>query len=209
MSKTISKRVEEYLQRHGCLARCLRGELINKTALAKKIQDETGVGGFTSVHNSLRKFEGKSGAEPDDYKKTIGVISKSRIHSRTDVGVVIGENKTDKLMKLVAGMKQQGKTCRMLLNNGFWVIIAPEELDKSLVSLGFKSHRNVAEISLVSPPEIEETSGVIREIILSLADRGINVIEFMSCWTSTIIVVEQDDLVDALTYLQTYGKANK
>ena len=57
-----------------------------------------------------------------------------------------------------------------------------------------KENKNLVEIILKSPKEIETTSGVISYLYSLLGENGINVYETLSCWTETIFLVEEKDL---------------
>ena len=48
-------------------------------------------------------------------------------------------------------------------------------------------------IVIHSPEELEATPGVIAFLTTLLSEQNVNVIEFISCWTETIIVVEKKD----------------
>ena len=44
-----------------------------------------------------------------------------------------------------------------------------------------------------SPEELEVTPGVVAFLATLLAEQNVNIIEFISCWTETIMVVEKKD----------------
>jgi aspartokinase len=44
-----------------------------------------------------------------------------------------------------------------------------------------------------SPEELEVTPGVVAFLTTLLAEQGVNIVEFISCWTQTIIVIEKKD----------------
>jgi hypothetical protein len=50
-------------------------------------------------------------------------------------------------------------------------------------------------IIIKSPPEVEETPGVVAYLTSALAEQNINVVEFVSCYTFTVLVVKKDDIV--------------
>ena len=52
-----------------------------------------------------------------------------------------------------------------------------------------------------NPPKIETTSGVVNYIYGLLADKGVNVLEEMSCWTDLMIILEEKDLSKAMAVL--------
>ncbi len=61
---------------------------------------------------------------------------------------------------------------------------------------------NLNLIVIHSPPAVEETPGVISHMLNSLASEGINVVEFVSCYTDTIFVVKGSNAAKAYEILQ-------
>ena len=66
-----------------------------------------------------------------------------------------------------------------------------------------KSESNLNLISIHSPEELEDVPGVIAHILNSLAMEGINVVEFISCYTDTLLVVRQPDTARAYEMLSS------
>jgi aspartokinase len=62
-------------------------------------------------------------------------------------------------------------------------------------------HDNCTMIVMHSPEELEATPGVVAFLTALLAEQNVNIIEFISCWTETIIVVEKKDSLKAYEVL--------
>jgi aspartokinase len=62
-------------------------------------------------------------------------------------------------------------------------------------------HDNCTMIVVHSPEELEATPGVVAFLTSLLAEQNVNIIEFISCWTETIIVVEKKDSLKAYEVL--------
>jgi aspartokinase len=62
-------------------------------------------------------------------------------------------------------------------------------------------HDNCTMIVMHSPEELEATPGVVAFLTTLLAEQNVNIIEFISCWTETIIVVEKKDSLKAYEVL--------
>jgi aspartokinase len=56
-------------------------------------------------------------------------------------------------------------------------------------------HDNCTLIVVHSPEELEATPGVVAFLATMLAEQNVNIIEFISCWTETIIVVDRKDSI--------------
>ena len=83
------------------------------------------------------------------------------------------------------------------LEVGKLVLKELEKLDKR----PSKVEENLNLITIESPEELEEVPGVISYILGALASEGINVVEFISCYTDTLLVVKQADTERAYSIL--------
>jgi hypothetical protein len=52
-------------------------------------------------------------------------------------------------------------------------------------------HENCTMIVVNSPEELEATVGVVSFLTTLLAEQNVNIVEFISCWTETVMVVEK------------------
>ncbi len=62
-------------------------------------------------------------------------------------------------------------------------------------------HDDCTMIVVHSPEELEATPGVVAFLATLLAEQNVNIIEFISCWTETIMVVEKKDSLKAYEIL--------
>ena len=65
----------------------------------------------------------------------------------------------------------------------------------------WKIEENLNLITIRSPEELEDVPGVISYILGALASEGINVVEFISCYTDTLLVTKQADTEQAYRIL--------
>jgi glycine cleavage system regulatory protein len=64
--------------------------------------------------------------------------------------------------------------------------------------------KNLVALILLSPPVVEETPGFVAFITQLLASRNINIVEFISCSTNTIIILNGSQALQAFSLLQNY-----
>lgn len=62
--------------------------------------------------------------------------------------------------------------------------------------------KGLVELGVTSPESIEEVPGVMAFLLASLATEGMNVLQVMSCYTDTILVLEEKDLMEAFRILK-------
>jgi len=83
------------------------------------------------------------------------------------------------------------------------VIISSEELDIPYI-VHVQVSSNLVALILISPPRVEDTPGFVAFITSLLASREINIVEFISCSTNTVIILDQADALNAFSLLQNY-----
>jgi glycine cleavage system regulatory protein len=64
--------------------------------------------------------------------------------------------------------------------------------------------KNLVALILLSPSVVEETPGFVAFITQLLASRNINIVEFISCSTNTIIILNGSQALQAFSLLQNY-----
>jgi hypothetical protein len=67
-----------------------------------------------------------------------------------------------------------------------------------------KFQKNLVALILLSPPMVEDTPGFVAFITQLLASRNINIVEFISCSTNTIIILDSGQALQAFSLLQNY-----
>jgi hypothetical protein len=67
-----------------------------------------------------------------------------------------------------------------------------------------KVESNQVALILLSPPRVETTPGFVAFITQLLASRNLNIVEFISCSTNTIIILSPRDALAAFSLLQNY-----
>jgi len=76
------------------------------------------------------------------------------------------------------------------------------ELKKKFGNSIIKSTENLIEIIIKTGEKIEKIPGVVSYLTSLLAENNINIIEIMSCWTDTIIIIEEKDFSKSVELLR-------
>lgn len=187
MSENISELVWLYIKRRPILKASIKENIVNFSSLARKISLElfgnnkkVNAIKMALVRHSRKLFEIQDNLE----KQILDVLSKSSITIRTKVSVLISSREVSSL-KYLSYVESRGNIT---------YIVEDGELSKfkNLKSAIHLEH-NLNLIVIHSPPSIEKVPGVISYIIDSLSSEGINIVEFVSCYTDTILVIKQAD----------------
>ena len=119
-------------------------------------------------------------------------MKKSSLSIRNKVAVVISVREIEHL-KYLSYVESKG---------AITYIIEEKELDtvrKSKNVLHTETNLNL--VTIHSPVDIEETPGVNAHLLGALASEGINLAEFVSCYTDTLLVIKQADTTRAYEIL--------
>jgi aspartokinase len=190
----ISGIVWLYVKGKPSLREGLKYGLMNHSSLARMLMHELGIPkkSFSAVKAALIRISKKLGdSEIEGEEKMLRVLKGSRISVETKVAAVVSSQKLD--VKPISQAKS-GEYYVYLLDEG-------EISWKRKMPWLVRTTRNLNLITIRSPVDIEETPGVVAFILNALAYEGINVLEFISCYTNTLLAVREKDTARAYELL--------
>ena len=186
---TIAQNVRNHLRNKPYLLEALERGIVNLSELSRQIQEELKTDNTSAVKAALRRFSGELQKHKQKREeKVLQLLKRS--------GIVVYDRKsvmiTAKELDTKSGMKVD------LLDKHVYLLDRSEmpERINALVK-----HENCTMIVVHSPEELEATPGVDAFLATLLAEQNVNIIEFISCWTETIIVVEKKDSLKAYEVL--------
>jgi aspartokinase len=185
----IAQNVRNHLRNKPYLLEALEKGIVNLSELSRQIQEELQIGNTSAVKAALRRFsEELQKHKQKREEKVLQVLKRSAMAIYDRKSVVI----TTKEINTKTGMKVDllGKVVYLLDRSDM-----PERIS-ALVK-----HDNCTMIVMHSPEELEATPGVVAFLTTLLAEQNVNIVEFISCWTETIIVVEKKDSLKAYEVL--------
>jgi aspartokinase len=186
---TIAQNVRSYLQNKPYLLEALEKDIVNLSELSRQIQEELKINKTSAVKAALRRFsEELQRHKQKREEKVLQVLKRSGIAVYDRKSVMI----TTKEINTKTGMKVD-------LLNKFVYLLDKGDLPERVNAL--VKHDNCTMIVMHSPEELEATPGVVAFLTTMLAEQNVNMIEFISCWTETIIVVEKKDSFKAYEVL--------
>ena len=75
------------------------------------------------------------------------------------------------------------------------------KIEKRFQARIMKKWEDVVQITIKSHQDIEHTPGVVAYLYSLFGDKGINIIETLSCYTDTVMIVEKNDAQKAVELL--------
>lgn len=189
---TTAQNVRNYLRNKPYLLEALEKGIVNLSELSRQIQKELKTSNITATKAALRRFaEELQKHKQKREEKVLHVLKRSGIAVYDRKAVII----TAKEINTKSGMKVD-------LPGKFVYLLDRADLPERISTL--VKHDNCTMIVVNSPEELEATPGVVAFLTTLLAEQNINIVEFISCWTETVIVVDKKDSLktyEALTNL--------
>jgi aspartokinase len=178
---TIAQDVRNHLQNKPYFLEALEKGIVNLSELSRQIQEELKTDNTGAVKAALRRYsEDLQKHKQKREEKVLQVLRRSGIAVYDKKAVMI----TSKELEAKTGMKVD------LLGKHVY-LLDRSELPERISAL--VKHDNCTMLVVHSPEELESTPGVVAFLTTLLAEQNVNMIEFISCWTETIIVVEKKD----------------
>jgi len=206
--ESIAERTRSYIDAHPSIKDCISKDLINYSSLARQIIKEMGLKNEEAVMIACRRYAVKLGRQ-DHESQILRVLGKSRLEMKTKICIVTAKNDWSVLNRLEVMFKKllnEKSTMQVIQSTHAITIIADEKLkDEVIGSVGLgnvlKTREDLVEIAVKSPEDIVDTSGVFAYLSNNLADGGINVVEAVSCFTDTIFIIDEENMIQAYSVL--------
>ena len=186
---TIAQNVRIYLRNKPYLLEALEKGIVNLSELSRQIQQELKTENIGAIKAALRRFsEELQRHKQRREEKVLQLLKRSSIvvYDRKSVVITAKEINAKNAMKVD-------------LLGKFVYLLEKSDLPERLNAL--VKHDKCTMIVIHSPEELEATPGVVAFLTTLLAEQNVNIIEFISCWTETIIVVEKKDSLKAYEVL--------
>ncbi len=214
MSKCLSKeslaeKTRVYIDTHPSIKDCVAKGLVNYSALARKIMKDIDVDNEEAVMIACRRYASKLGKSSNHEMEILSVLKDSRLEMRTKTCIVTAKNDWSVLHKMDNLFKDlwNEKSIMQVVQSASAVTIIADKMlkDRIMDTVGrfniIKVRENLVEIVVKSPEKIVDTTGVIAYLITNLSDAGINIEETVSCYTDTIFIVGEEDMINAYSVL--------
>ena len=186
---TIAQNVRNHLRNKPYLLEALEKGIVNLSELSRQIQEELKTDNTSAVKAALRRFsEELQKHKQKREERVLQVLKRSGIVVYDRKSVII----TSKEINAKNGLKVD-------LLDKFVYLVERSDMPERVSAL--IRHGNCTMIVVHSPEELEATPGVVAFLTTLLAEQNVNIIEFISCWTETIIVVEKKDSLKAYEVL--------
>ncbi len=206
----ITKLTEKYISERPSIRDCIKRKMINYSALSRQIGKELEIKKFDAILIACRRYAYKLKSEELLEKRIVGVLKSSKIEIKTKITAVVLEKTIyyNSLLDLEKEIKKKKETLHIIEGATAITVVTSEDFVEKIKVLFkgeiIKINKGLAEINVKSPREIEDIPGVISQLYSMFSERGINIVESMSCWTDTLFVVNETDIPKAMDALRSY-----
>ncbi len=192
-TKSVAQQVREAIRMRPSLLDSLKMGIVNYSALARMLQEEIGDGSIEAVKAAvIRIAEDLSKEWKLQEEEVRGILKESKVRLQDKIAVLISPIKLD-IPYLVTAY----------LTDSYVYIVDQTGLSNDIPKQ-VQIMNNLVALVLLSPDRVETTPGFVAFITQLLGGHDINIIEFISCFTNTIIVLDTRDALKAFSLLQNY-----
>ena len=211
---TVAEQTREYIDDHPSIREVMREEMVNYTALARKIQLERGVRNEEAVTIACRRYERGLRTDSLSTARARRLIRQSHLQVQSRVALLRLRDDwklLDSLMALgrkwlpehprlrVFQVYQGTQALTVLCEEDFLPVLLPAVPQRLILHL----ERGLATLAFRSKGEVAETPGVLAFMAEALYRAGINCLETVSVHSDSIFIFRDSDLIRAY---QTLGE---
>lgn len=197
-----------YIDRHPSIRDLISKDLINYSSLARLIMKDIGIKNERAVLAACRRY-GIRLPRTDAEGAIVKIYEQSRLEIKTQICIVVAKNEWIVLKNVDTVMRRllaERSTMLVLQSpNAITVIFEDRHLPDVVRAIGQDQivtiKENLAQITVKSPPAIEEIAGAFSYLFTMLAEQGICLSEIVSCYTDTILIVNRKDIMHAFDIL--------
>ncbi len=182
---SISDLVRVYLKNKPYTMEALENGIVNFSALARIVQRSLRINNYHAIKAALRRYaaelkERNMGIE----RHAMQLLNDSTVNIQSGISVIISPDDVD--VQKSSKIKLRDYYVYLIYNNDEFKKIK-KAADITVV------HENCSAIVIHSGEKLEALPGFVAFIASLLAEQNINIIEFISCYTETLLVVSRSD----------------
>lgn len=192
-TKSIAQQVRDTLIMRPSLMDALKLRIVNYSALARMLQREIEVGSIEAVKAAIIRVSEEISEEKGlQEEKILSILRESKVRLQDKIAVITSPDELDIPYIVTAYLTDS------------YVYIVDQTLLKNGLPDDVEVVSNLVALILISPKRVEVTPGFVALITGLLSGREINIVEFISCSTNTVIILDSRDALNAFSLLENY-----
>jgi hypothetical protein len=209
---TAADATRAYVDDHPSIREVLREDLLNYTALARKLRGELDLKNEEAVTIACRRYQRELAGERPELAAVRRLLSESRLQVHSGVALVRVRDEFEVAPRLldlaqrtlpslgrsqVFQVYQGTRATTILCQESFLSTLLPE----IPVRLRMGVEKGLAILAFRSGPAVAETPGVLAYMAEALYQRGINCLETVSVHTDSMFLFRDQDVIRAYQVL--------
>lgn len=214
--ESVADETRRYIESRPSIRDCLKYDIVNFTALARRIRAETGLESQEAVEIACRRYRRQMQEDPTQEERLRAVVRASHLEIRTHVAVLTLRGDLEFVDRLVAGaeriLSRKDRLVQIFQGSGSVTVLCDEEVLGQLLNVVPRTsvvtvQRRLSAVSVRSPEEVLVTPRVLGFLAEALGRAGVNCIEMMSVYTDTLFVLRAADAVRAFEIFSELSRA--
>jgi hypothetical protein len=213
--KTVVSRVYDALDEDIYLRNAIRLGIANLSAVSEKLKEEAVPDASReAVRAAVRRYVSEM-TEEDSDGGLAKLLANTEFSLKSNISVVQAYQDRRTMVRLEELLKKMGKEFNIISSgNAITVITSDDGAQEVMRAVGKEGligyRRGLHAIYLISGKEIKTTKGFVAFIATLFLRKEINLIEFYSCYTDTVLIVSREDSLKAYELLdRVLGKKHK
>jgi aspartokinase len=192
-TKSVAQMVRETIQMRPSLLDALKLKIVNYSALARLLQNEIGEGSEEAVKAAVIRVADEISTDGGLREEAVlSILKESKVRLQDKIAVVTSSIRLDIAHIVTAHLTDQ------------YIYVVDQTTMRKPLPEEVKVEKNLVALILLSPPRVETTPGFVAFVTQLLSSRNLNIVEFISCSTNTIIILDGKDALKAFSLLQNY-----
>jgi len=209
---TITKQTQKYISEHPSIKDAMKKGVVNYSKLSRLIAKDLRLEktNMEAILIACRRYAEKLGGKELKIQedKILGVLKKSELEIKNKIVAIIIDKKLymDNLLEIEKKIRKKADMFYALEGTDVFTVIVSEKYLEEIKEM-FKKNilkitKNQVMITVKSGEDLENILGVLSYLYSLFSDNGVNIMETISCWTDTIIVINEEDLGKVMSFLK-------
>jgi len=192
-TKSIAQRVRETIRMRPSLMDALKMGIVNYSSLSRMLHNEIGEGSVEAIKAAVIRISEELTAERSlQEERVLSILKESNVRLQDKIAVLISTEILNIPYLVTAYLTDS------------YVYVVDQTKLKVKIPDHVQINSNLVALTLISPTRVETTPGFVAFMTQLLASRDINIVEFISCSTNTVIVLDSSDALNAFSLIQNY-----
>jgi hypothetical protein len=213
--ESVADGTRRYIDGRPSIRDCLLYDIVNFTALARRIRRETDIGSQEAVEIACRRYRRQMQDERSHEEALRAVVRSSHLELRTRVASVTVRGDLGALSRLALGTDRalvpRGQLLSLFEGSGSVTVLCDEAVIGQLLGVIPREsivnvRRRLSVVSIRSPEDVIVTPRVLSFLADAFGRWGINCEEMISVYTDTHFALNANDAVRAFEILNDLAR---